>query len=109
MKCQCDPSVGHLCECCHDTQVVRDLLKERVIVKNDVCRGDWSIGSACGACYRCVVGLLKLIDELKDEDDCEYDRHGLCQTHNLHERPCPHGRANKIVKDWKQHVKDSSR
>ena len=26
VKCQCDPDVGHLCECCHDTQVLRDLI-----------------------------------------------------------------------------------
>lgn len=29
MKCQCDPSVGVLCESCHDLQVLRDLIKER--------------------------------------------------------------------------------
>ena len=29
IECICDPAVGHLCECCHDTQVVRELLKER--------------------------------------------------------------------------------
>ena len=28
-ECQCDPSVGHLCECCHDIQVMRDLIKDR--------------------------------------------------------------------------------
>ena len=30
IECICDPAVGHLCECCHDTQVVRELLKEQV-------------------------------------------------------------------------------
>ena len=29
IECSCDPSVGHLCECCHDTQVLRELIKER--------------------------------------------------------------------------------
>lgn len=29
VECQCDPSVGHLCEVCHDTKVLRDVIKER--------------------------------------------------------------------------------
>jgi len=29
VMCSCDPDVGHLCECCHDTQVVRDVIRER--------------------------------------------------------------------------------
>ena len=29
VQCQCDISVGHLCERCHDTQVLRELIKER--------------------------------------------------------------------------------
>lgn len=29
VMCSCDPDVGHLCECCHDLQVVRDVIKER--------------------------------------------------------------------------------
>lgn len=33
VECQCDPSVGHLCECCHDIQVLRDLIKERDYLK----------------------------------------------------------------------------
>jgi hypothetical protein len=27
VECQCDPDVGHLCECCHDTQVLRELIR----------------------------------------------------------------------------------
>jgi hypothetical protein len=26
VACSCDPDVGHLCELCHDIQVVRELL-----------------------------------------------------------------------------------
>lgn len=29
VMCSCDPDVGHLCECCHDTQVVREVIRER--------------------------------------------------------------------------------
>jgi hypothetical protein len=29
VSCTCDPIVGHLCESCHDTQVLRDLISER--------------------------------------------------------------------------------
>jgi len=29
VMCSCDPDVGHLCECCHDIQVVREAIKER--------------------------------------------------------------------------------
>ena len=28
VECECDPSVGWICERCHDTQVVQNLLKE---------------------------------------------------------------------------------
>jgi hypothetical protein len=36
VECQCDPDVGHLCECCHDTQVVRDLIKERDRLRDEL-------------------------------------------------------------------------
>jgi hypothetical protein len=29
IECKCDPDVGYMCEVCHDTQVLRDLIKER--------------------------------------------------------------------------------
>lgn len=35
-QCTCDPDVGHLCECCHDTQVVRELLKEQVRLREGI-------------------------------------------------------------------------
>ena len=28
VECKCDPGVGFLCESCHDTQVLRDLIAE---------------------------------------------------------------------------------
>ena len=41
VQCQCDPDVGFLCECCHDTQVVRELIKERDRLREKVPRGVW--------------------------------------------------------------------
>lgn len=29
VECKCDRSVGHLCEGCHDTQVLRQLIQDR--------------------------------------------------------------------------------
>ncbi len=29
IECKCDWSVGHLCECCHDSQMLRNLIRER--------------------------------------------------------------------------------
>lgn len=29
IKCQCDPDVGHFCERCHDTRVLRVMIDER--------------------------------------------------------------------------------
>jgi hypothetical protein len=41
--------------------------------------------------------LLDLIRDLAHDDACEYDHHGYCQSHFLHERPCPHERAQAIL------------
>jgi hypothetical protein len=32
IPCTCDPDVGHLCEICHDTEVVRRLMAQAIIV-----------------------------------------------------------------------------
>ena len=53
VQCQCDISVGHLCERCHDTQVLRELIKERdqlkgCLQKFDCNAGDLAMGSAGG-------------------------------------------------------------
>jgi hypothetical protein len=43
-----------------------------------------------------LVEARELVKELDDPDDCWYDHHGLCQTHSLHEKPCPHERAKEL-------------
>jgi hypothetical protein len=42
--------------------------------------------------------LLVLVEELHDTDPCSYDHHDYCQAHSLHDRPCPHGRAQELFK-----------
>ena len=45
--------------------------------------------------------LMQLIDDLTDEDDCEFDHHGGCQMHGyLSLKPgelCPHAEAKQRV------------
>lgn len=59
-ECQCDPSVGHLCECCHDTQVLRDLIKQR----DELLKGIdyWSYCTSQGMRKECP----EKVDELGD-------------------------------------------
>lgn len=38
-----------------------------------------------------AVKLAEIAILLHDPDPCEYDHHGYCQAHSLHENPCPHG------------------
>lgn len=42
--------------------------------------------------------LKKVLDQMIDDEPCQYDHHDLCQAHHLHERPCPHEVAKEIVK-----------
>jgi hypothetical protein len=44
-----------------------------------------------------VERLRELIAELYDKGPCQYDHHDQCQGHNLHPRPCPHGRAAELL------------
>jgi hypothetical protein len=39
VMCSCDPDVGHLCECCHDTHVVREVLTQQaqLQLERDAC------------------------------------------------------------------------
>jgi hypothetical protein len=41
--------------------------------------------------------LRNLLRELIDPDPCQYDHHDYCQSHSLHERPCPHQRAKELL------------
>jgi len=43
-----------------------------------------------------VETLRALVTELVDADPCRYDHHGYCQTHSLHEKPCPHEQAKDL-------------
>jgi len=37
--------------------------------------------------------------QLADGETCWYDHHGYCQTHFLHEKPCPMKIINKCNKE----------
>ena len=43
--------------------------------------------------------LRQLLEDLTDPDPCDYDHHDCCQAHMLHERPCPHERAQKLLRE----------
>ena len=60
VECQCDPSVGHLCEVCHDTQVLRDLIKERDRLRDGI--DFWSYCMSQGMLETCP----EKVDELAD-------------------------------------------
>jgi hypothetical protein len=49
-----------------------------------------------------IFAMLALIEELTHDDECQYDHHGYCQAHFLHERPCPHERAKALLADQKR-------
>ena len=36
IPCTCDPDSGHLCEICHDTEVVRRLMAQAIIVEGGI-------------------------------------------------------------------------
>jgi hypothetical protein len=36
IPCTCDPDVWHLCEICHDTEVVRRLMAQAIIVEGGI-------------------------------------------------------------------------
>lgn len=67
------------------------------IGKDIVCRGSYTLGSACGRCRRCCEQLLSLVADFVDDSPCRYDHHGYCQNHSLHERPCPHETAKHVL------------
>ncbi len=43
--------------------------------------------------------LVELLRDLTDPGECSFDHHGYCQEHVwlTDERPCPHGRAKKLL------------
>lgn len=44
-----------------------------------------------------IASLESLIIQFADGASCHYDHDELCQTHALHERPCPYGIANSMA------------
>lgn len=40
-----------------------------------------------------------LLDNVTDDDECQFDHHGNCQTHYL-ERTCSVAAARKLLDDW---------
>jgi hypothetical protein len=62
IECQCDPSIGYLCECCHDTQVMRDLIKERDRLLEGV--RSWSYCTSQGMRGECPEKVEQLADWL---------------------------------------------
>lgn len=42
---------------------------------------------------------MAILSDLIDPEPCKYDRHGYCQSHALHNRPCPHERAKQILRE----------
>lgn len=44
-----------------------------------------------------IEGLREIMFDLIDNEECVYDHHGYCQTHNLGENPCANERANKAL------------
>jgi len=41
--------------------------------------------------------LRHLLSIVVDKDSCRYDHHGLCQSHCLHPKPCPHEKIKSIL------------
>lgn len=46
-----------------------------------------------------LIELVRVVEDLIDEDECSYDHHGYCQAHSWFETdpPCPHSRAKKLL------------
>jgi hypothetical protein len=45
------------------------------------------------------IGMLALLAEIYDPNDCRYTSDDTCRTHNYDRRPCPHGRAKAVLRD----------
>lgn len=46
-----------------------------------------------------MTELEKQALRLADGDTCHYDHHGHCQTHFLHDKPCPMEIINRKAKE----------
>lgn len=62
-----------------------------------VCQGSILFGTGCKECYRCYKEILEIAYKMYDVDPCSYDHHGYCQTHGLHQKPCPHEQMKLIL------------
>jgi hypothetical protein len=41
--------------------------------------------------------LIDVIIQFADGEACHYDHNGGCQTHTIHQDPCPYGIANEMA------------
>jgi len=46
-----------------------------------------------------LPALLDLVERLYHDDPCRYDHGDNCQSHSLHDKPCPHGIAQQMFNE----------
>ena len=61
-ECKCDPDAGFLCECCHDIQVLNDLIQERDRLLAGI--RDWSYCTSQGMRRECPEKVEELAEFL---------------------------------------------
>lgn len=49
-----------------------------------------------------LMRTKNILEQLYDDDPCSYDHDNYCQTHGLHEYPCPHGQVGELLEQLNQ-------
>lgn len=52
------------------------------------------------AAERQFAEAIALLRRLTDDDPCQLDHHGYCQTHRLSEQPCVNAEALHLIAAW---------